>query len=141
MSEGAETFYMRMLRRLRAMISVVTRAKQFQFSQLEGTGIERGMRVSAGTIGFGNLGDRAPVSDRNLRAYTRMLLRVRGLINKYGDEEDKETFQAFVEALEVELFARSHRGESVLGPIAEAVAELADIVRRLPSEEGEESKE
>ena len=135
-----ETFFMRMLRRLRAMISVVTRAKQFQLAQLEGAGIDRGMRVVAGTIGLGQLGDRAPVSDKNLRAYTRMLLRIRGLIDVYGGEEDRKTFEAFVRALEVELFARSHRGESVLGPVADAVAELADIVRRLPSEGEEENK-
>jgi len=135
-----ESFYMRMLRRLRSMISVVTRAKQFQLAQLEDTGIKRGMRVTAGTIGFGNLGDRSPVSDKNIRAYSRMLIRQKMLIDRYGSKEARETFRVFIEALETELFARSHRSESVLGPIADAVNEITEAARRRVSLEEETEK-
>jgi len=136
MPEGAyDTLWLRALRKVRSLISVITRAKQFQLAQLEKRGIEEGMQMVAGTLGFGHVGERAPVSQQNVQAYAKMLLLKRLWADCYGDEETKSVFGAYLKALETEMFARSHTLKSVLGPVAEAVEELVEVVRRMPIEE------
>lgn len=140
MSEEKAIRY-RILRWFRNLADVVARTKQFQMENVKDKGIERGMQVAAGTIGFGNIGDRHPVNEKNLLAYQDLLLMWKAW-SKYLSVGEIEPLTNLLEAGEVGLFARSHRGLSVLGPVADAVDEILEALRgggpEPEEEEGEE---
>jgi len=135
-----DSIWLRALRKVRSLISVITSAKQFQLAQLQDRGLEEGMRSVMGTLGFGHVGERAPVGHQNVSAYTEMLLIKRLWADEYGDETTKKVYDAYLKSLETELFARSHTLKTIVGPVAEAVEELVEAVKRMPfTEESEES--
>ena len=124
MPDNYERTWLRIVNKLRSMITVISKSQYFALANLKDRGITEGMQFVTGTLGLGQIGERAPVSKENLQAYTDMLLLYELWPKSYGNEKTKDIFGAFLKAVETELFARSHNEKTVMGPVAEAVSTL-----------------
>jgi len=142
-----ESWFYRQIRKLKAVFSIVMKAKQFQMKQLEKSGLPCGTKMAIGTQGFGYMGERYPVSKQNLDSYTKMEIReevwFRNLnLNDPEVKEAKEVFNLLTRGVEVDLTARSHTEKTILGPTADAIGEFVEKIEKAyetaEEEEGEE---
>jgi len=146
--EGYNSIYLRIVDKLNNMIQTILKAKYFQLAQLNSDkkhgiraiGIPEGLRLILSTQGFGLLGERFPISQENLKAYSNLLLIHKTIIEKYGGNKEIEFFEQFLRTVEDALLARSHKQDTILGYVAEAVNELATAVRKVGIRAREEPK-
>jgi hypothetical protein len=122
MPDSYEKTWLRVVRKINNLIKTIAKIKTFQYENVKDRGIEEGIKFAIGTIGMGQIGDRAPVNHTNLQAYVDMLQIYKLWAEKYGDEKTKEIFEVFLRAAETELFARSHTEKTILGAVAEALS-------------------
>jgi len=136
MPESSEKIWLRIVRKITSLVRNVSKIKETQLNNVKERGIPEGMQFVFGTLGMGQIGDRFPVGQKNLEAYTEMLLIYKMWAERYGDEKVKKIFEAFLRAAETELFARSHKEKTAIGAIAEAFSYY-----RPGKEEDEEEEE
>lgn len=125
MPDTYEKTWLRVVRKINNLIKTIAKIKTFQYENVKNRGIKEGIKFALGTVGMGQIGDRAPVSHANLQAYVDMLLIYKLWAEKYGDEKTQNIFEEFLRAAETELFARSHTEKTILGAVAEALSTVS----------------
>ena len=117
--------YLPLYRELRKMLEIVMRARRFQFSQLEGKGHPHIVELSIATEGFGLLGERAPVTEDNVKSVSRMYTLLNIFSHYAEDERDLLPFKELLKEAETLLYARSHRRDTLIAPLADVLSRSA----------------
>jgi len=125
------------------ILRLVFRAKRFQYAQLEDIGLDEIIRLAIATEGFGLLGERAPLDNRNIEGLTKMRMLVAMWIEKlrargYTDEQIVRRLMPALKRLlaaEARTYARSFTERSVLAPLSEVLARTAIRLEKQYAEE------
>ena len=137
--------YLPLYRELRKMLEIVMRARRFQFAQLKGKGHRNVVELTVATEGFGLLGERAPVTEENVKSVSRMYTLL-SVFSQYAESErDLVPFKELLKEAETILYARSFRANTLIAPLADILSrsavkfEQASFVEEGGEEGGERS--
>lgn len=123
------------------MLRLAMRAKHFKYAQLRGLGLEEVMNLAIATEGFGHLGERAPLSEKNVSGLATMRAlfwlwatkKVARLVKQgMGEEEAWKIVErkyapalALIRMDESVTYARSQTMQTVVAPLSDILARAA----------------
>ena len=123
------------------MLKLAMRAKHFKYAQLKDLGLDELMRLAVATEGFGHLGERAPLDEKNVAGLAKMRAlfwlwaakKVARLMKQGLSEEEawRVVRRKYAPALalirmdESVTYARSQTMQTVVAPLSDILARAA----------------